>query len=32
MRASQGGVDLESILDGTFPDLVELWEEAVRIQ
>jgi hypothetical protein len=32
MRESHGGVSLETILDGTFPDLVDLWEVAVRIE
>jgi hypothetical protein len=32
MRESQGGVSMETILDGTFPDLVDLWEEAVYIR
>lgn len=29
MRASNGGVTLDSVLDMTFPDLVDLWEIAV---
>lgn len=32
MRASEGGVSMETILDGTFLDLIDLWEEAVRIR
>lgn len=32
MKESSGGVTLESILDMTFPDLVELWGEAIQVK
>ena len=32
MNASSGGVTFESILDMTFPELAELWCEAIQIK
>lgn len=30
MRESKGGISFESILDMTFPELAELWGEAIQ--
>lgn len=32
MQESKGGVSLDSVMDMTFPDLVDLWEVAISIQ
>ena len=31
MRDSNGGVGFDSIMDMTFPDLVDLWEEVILL-